>query len=143
MSASHYGIADSPVGLAAWMIDHDLWSMEGISRVFDGDDPGDFGLSRDDVLDNITLYWLTNTGVSSGRIYRENKLGFFDAKGVSVPVAVSVFPDDICPAPRSWVEQAYPKLIHFNELDKGGHFAAWEQPELFVSEVRTGFRSLR
>jgi pimeloyl-ACP methyl ester carboxylesterase len=115
-----------------------MWSMEGISRVFDGDDPGDFGLSRDDVLDSITLYWLTNTGVSSGCIYRENRLGFFDAKGVSAPVAVSVFPDEICPAPRSWVEQAYPNLIHFNELDKGGHFAAWEQPELFISEVRTG-----
>jgi pimeloyl-ACP methyl ester carboxylesterase len=138
-----YGIADSPVGLAAWMIDHDVWSMQGISRVFDGDPDPRFGLSRDDVLDNVTLYWLTNTGVSSGRIYRENKLGFFDAKGVSIPVAVSVFPDEICPAPRSWVEQAYPKLIHFNELDKGGHFAAWDQPELFVSEVRTGLRSLR
>jgi pimeloyl-ACP methyl ester carboxylesterase len=140
---SLYGIADSPVGLAAWMIDHDLWSMQGISRVFDGDPDPRFGLSRDDVLDNVTFYWLTNTGVSSGRIYRENKLGFFDAKGVSIPVAVSVFPDEICPAPRSWVEQAYPKLIHFNELDKGGHFAAWDQPELFVSEVRTGLRSLR
>jgi pimeloyl-ACP methyl ester carboxylesterase len=138
-----YGIADSPVGLAAWMIDHDLWSMQGISRVFVGDRDDRFGLSRDDVLDNVTLYWLTNTGVSSGRIYRENKLGFFDAKGVSIPVAVSVFPDEICPAPRSWVEQAYPKLIHFNELEKGGHFAAWDQPELFVSEVRTGLRSLR
>jgi pimeloyl-ACP methyl ester carboxylesterase len=138
-----YGIADSPVGLAAWMIDHDVWSMQGISRVFDGDPDPRFGLSRDDVLDNVTLYWLTNTGVSSGRIYRENKLGFFDAKGVSIPVAVSVFPDEICPAPRSWVEQAYPKLIHFNELEKGGHFAAWDQPELFVSEVRTGLRSLR
>jgi pimeloyl-ACP methyl ester carboxylesterase len=139
-----YGIADSPVGLAAWMIDHDLASMEGISRVFDGDPDGRFGLSRDDVLDNVTLYWLTNTGVSSGRIYAENKLGFFDAKGVSIPVAVSVFPDEIYAAPRSWVEQAYPKLIHYNnELDKGGHFAAWDQPELFVSEVRTGLRSLR
>jgi len=138
-----YGIADSPVGLAAWMIDHDLASMEGISRVFDGDRSDRFGLSRDDVLDNITLYWLTNTGVSSGRIYRENKRGFFDVKGVSLPVAVSVFPDEICPAPRSWVERAYPQLIHFNELDKGGHFAAWDQPELFVSEVRTGLRSLR
>jgi pimeloyl-ACP methyl ester carboxylesterase len=138
-----YGIADSPVGLAAWMIDHDLWSMEGISRVFDGDDPGDFGLSRDDVLDNVTLYWLTNTGVSSGRIYSEFKGGFFDVKGVSTPVAVSVFPDEICPATRDWAEQAYPKLIHYNELDKGGHFAAWEQPELFVSEVRKGLRSLR
>jgi pimeloyl-ACP methyl ester carboxylesterase len=138
-----YGIADSPVGLAAWMIDHDLWSMEGISRAFDGDPDERFGLSRDDVLDNITLYWLTNTGVSSGRIYRENKLGFFDAKGVSVPAAVSAFPDDICPAVRSWVEKAYPKLIHFNELEKGGHFAAWDQPELFVSEVRTGLKALR
>jgi pimeloyl-ACP methyl ester carboxylesterase len=138
-----YGIADSPIGLAAWMIDHDLWSMAGISRVFDGDDPGDFGLTRDDVLDNITLYWLTNTGVSSGRIYRENKLGFFDAKGVSVPVAVSVFPDEICPAPRSWAEKAYPKLIHYNRLEKGGHFAAFEQPDLLVSEVRTGLSSLR
>jgi pimeloyl-ACP methyl ester carboxylesterase len=138
-----YGVADSPIGLAAWMIDHDLWSMEGISRVFDGDPDGRFGLSRDDVLDNITLYWLTNTGVSSGRIYRESKLGFFDVKGVSVPVAVSVFPDEIYAAPRSWVEQAYPKLIHYNKVDKGGHFAAWDQPELFVSEVRTGLRSLR
>jgi pimeloyl-ACP methyl ester carboxylesterase len=138
-----YGIADSPIGLAAWMIDHDLWSMEGISRVFDGDDPDGFGLTRDDVLDNITLYWLTNTGVSSGRLYRESKLGFFDAKGVSVPVAVSVFPDEICPAVRSWAEKAYPKLIHYNQVDKGGHFAAFEQPELFVSEVRTGLRSLR
>jgi pimeloyl-ACP methyl ester carboxylesterase len=138
-----YGVADSPVGLAAWMIDHDLWSMEGISRVFDGDPDERFGLSRDDVLDNITLYWLTNTGVSSGRIYREYKGGFFDAKGVSIPAAVSVFPDEICPAPQSWVEQAYPKLIHFNELEKGGHFAAWDQPDLFVSEVREGLRSLR
>ena len=138
-----YGIADSPVGLAAWMIDHDLWSMEGILRAFDGDPKDDFGLSRDDVLDNITLYWLTNTGVSSGRIYRENKLGFFDAKGVSIPAAVSVFPDEICPATRRWAEQAYPKLIHYNELDKGGHFAAWDQPELWVDEVRTGLRSLR
>jgi pimeloyl-ACP methyl ester carboxylesterase len=139
-----YGIADSPVGLAAWMIDHDLASMEGISRVFDGNPDGRFGLSRDDVLDNVTLYWLTNTGVSSGRIYAENKLGFFDAKGVSVPAAVSVFPDEIYAAPRSWVEQAYPKLIHYNnDLDKGGHFAAWDQPELFISEIRTGLRSLR
>jgi pimeloyl-ACP methyl ester carboxylesterase len=125
------------------MIDHDMWSMEGISRVFDGDPDSRFGLSRDDVLDNITFYWLTNTGVSSGRIYRESKLGFFDVKGVSVPVAVSVFPDEIYAAPRGWVEQAYPKLIHYNQLDKGGHFAAWDQPELFVSEVRTGLQSLR
>jgi len=138
-----YGIADSPVGLAAWMIDHDSASMEGISRVFDGNPDERFGVSRDDVLDNVTLYWLTNTGVSSGRIYAENKLGFFDAKGVSVPAAVSIFPDEIYAAPRSWVERAYPKLIHFNELDRGGHFAAWDQPELFISEVRTGLRSLR
>ena len=138
-----YGIADSPIGLAAWMIDHDLWSMDGISRVFDGDPDSRFGLSRDDVLDNITFYWLTNTGVSSGRIYRESKLGFFNVKGVSVPVAVSIFPDEIYSAPKSWVEKAYPNLIHYNRLDKGGHFAAWDQPELFVSEVRTGLRSLR
>jgi len=138
-----YGIADSPIGLAAWMIDHDLWSMQGISRVFDGNPDDRFGLSRDDVLDNITLYWLTNTGVSSGRIYRENKLNFFDVKGVSVPAAVSIFPDEIYSAPRNWVEQAYPKLIHYNRLGKGGHFAAWDQPELFISEVRTGLRTLR
>ena len=115
-----YGIADSPVGLAAWMIDHDATSMERISRVFDGHQDG-FGLTRDDVLDNITLYWLTNTGVSSGRLYRDSKLGFFDAKGVSIPVAVSVFPDEIYTVPRSWAEEAYPKLIHHNELGKGGH----------------------
>jgi pimeloyl-ACP methyl ester carboxylesterase len=138
-----YGIADSPIGLAAWMIDHDATSMERILRAFDGDQDG-FGLTRDDVLDNITLYWLTNTGVSSGRIYWENKLGFFDVKGVSIPVAVSVFPDEIYTVPRSWAEQAYPKLIHYNnELERGGHFAAWEEPELFVSEVRAGLRSLR
>jgi pimeloyl-ACP methyl ester carboxylesterase len=140
---SLYGIADSPVGLAAWMIDHDLWSMQGILRLFDGDPDPRFGLSRDDVLDNVSLYWLTNTGVSSGRIYRENKLGFFDVKGVSVPAAVSIFPDEIYAAPRSWVEEAYPNLIHYNKVDKGGHFAAWDQPELFVAEVRTGLRSLR
>ena len=135
-----YGIADSPVGLAAWMLDHDATSMAMISRVFDGQAEG---LTRDDVLDNITLYWLTNTGVSSGRLYRENKLGFFDPKGVSVPVAVSVFPGELYQVPRRWAEEAYPNLIHYNQLDKGGHFAAWEQPELFVSEVRTGLRSLR
>ena len=101
------------------------------------------GLTRDDVLDNITLYWLTNTGVSSGRLYWESKLGFFDVKGVSIPVAVSVFPDEIDAAPRSWVERAYPNLIHYNRLDKGGHFAAWEQPQLLSEEVRAGFRSLR
>ena len=136
-----YGIADSPVGLAAWMIDHDLASLDLISRVFV--DGAEEGLTRDDILDNITFYWLTNTGVSSGRIYRENKLGFFDPKGVSIPVAVSIFPDEIDAVPRSWAERAYPNLVHYNKLDKGGHFAAWEQPELFSEEVRTGFRTLR
>ena len=135
-----YGIADSPVGLAAWMLDHDSTSLALIARVFDG---GSEGLTRDDILDNVTHYWLTNTGVSSGRLYLENKLGFFDPKGVSVPVAVSVFPDELYQVPRSWAEKAYPNLIHYNRLDKGGHFAAWEQPELFCDEVRTGFRSLR
>jgi pimeloyl-ACP methyl ester carboxylesterase len=135
-----YGIVDSPVGLAAWMLDHDSASLELIARVFDGQSEG---LSRDDVLDNITHYWLTNTGVSAGRIYWENKLSFYEPKGVSIPVAVSVFPDEIDAVPRSWAERAYPKLIHYNKLDKGGHFAAWEQPQLFSEEVRTGFRSLR
>ena len=135
-----YGIADSPVGLAAWMLDHDSTSLALIARVFDG---GSEGLTRDDILDNVTHYWLTNTGVSSGRLYLENKLGFFDPKGVSVPVAVSVFPDELYQVPRSWAEEAYPNLIHYNQLDKGGHFAAWEQPELFCDEVRAGFRSLR
>ena len=136
-----YGIADSPVGLAAWMLDHDSTSLALISRVFV--DGAQEGLSRDDVLDNITHYWLTNTGISSGRLYWENKLGFFDPKGVDIPVAVSVFPDELYQVPRSWAEEAYPKLIHYNKLDKGGHFAAWEQPQLFVEEVRTGLRSLR
>ncbi|WP_432846182.1 epoxide hydrolase family protein [Amycolatopsis sp. CA-161197] len=135
-----YGIADSPIGLAAWMLDHDAASLALIARVFDGQSEG---LTRDDVLDNITHYWLTNTGVSSGRLYRENKLGFFDPKGVSVPVAVSVFPDELYQVPRSWAEEAYPRLIHYNRLDKGGHFAAWEQPKLFASEVRAGLRSVR
>jgi pimeloyl-ACP methyl ester carboxylesterase len=136
-----YGIADSPVGLAAYLLDHDAWSLELISRAFDGH-PG--GLTRDDVLDNITLTWLTNTGISSARLYWENKFAsFFGVKGVSVPVAVSAFPDELYQAPRSWAEQAYPKLIHYNKLDNGGHFAAWEQPKLFAEEVRAGFRSLR
>ena len=136
-----YGIADSPVGLASWLLDHDMVSYELISRVFV--DKAEEGLTRDDILDNITHYWLTNTGVSSGRIYWENKLGFFDPKGVSIPVAVSIFPDEIDAVPRSWAEQAYPNLIHYNKVDKGGHFAAWEQPQLFSEEVRTGLRSLR
>jgi pimeloyl-ACP methyl ester carboxylesterase len=139
---SLYGIADSPIGLAAWMLDHDAASMEHILRVFDGDQHG-FGLTRDDVLDNITFYWLTTTGVSSGRLYAENKLGFFDPKGVAVPVAVSSFPEEIYGVPREWAEAAYPNLIHHNELDKGGHFAAWEVPELYVSELRNGLRTLR
>jgi pimeloyl-ACP methyl ester carboxylesterase len=135
-----YGIADSPVGLAAWILDHDIRSLELIARVFDGVPEG---LTRDDVVDNITLYWLTNTGVSSARLYWENKLAFFAPKNVAIPVAVSVFPDDLYAAPRSWVERAYPNLIHYNKLDKGGHFAAWEQPQLFSEEVRAGFRPLR
>ena len=135
-----YGIEDSPVGLAAWILDHDARSYALIGRVFDGQHEG---LTRDDILDNITLYWLTNTGVSSARLYWENKLAFFAPKHVGIPVAVSVFPDDIYTAPRSWVERAYSKLIHYNRLPKGGHFAAWEQPELFAPELRAAFRSLR
>ena len=135
-----YGLADSPIALAAWILDHDPRSYELIARAFSGD-PG--GLTRDDVLDNITLYWLTNTGVSSGRLYWENKLGFFDSKGVSVPAAVSVFPDELYQAPRSWAEKAYPQLIYYNKDGVGGHFAAWEQPQLYSEEVRAGFRSLR
>ena len=139
-----YGIADSPVGLAAYFLDHDARSYESIARLFvDGQPFGD--LTRDDILDNITLTWLTNTALSGARLYWEifGKLGYFTAKGVSIPVAVSVFPDEIYPAPRSWAERAYPKLIHYNKLDKGGHFAAWEQPQLLSAELRTGFRSLR
>jgi len=135
-----YGIADSPVGLAAYFLDHDARSYELIARVFDGKSEG---LTRDDILDNITITWLTNTALSGARLYWENKLGYFNAKGVSIPVAVSVFPDELYPAPRSWAEKAYPKLIHYNRLPKGGHFAAWEQPQLLSEEVRAGFRSLR
>jgi pimeloyl-ACP methyl ester carboxylesterase len=140
-----YGIADSPVGLAAWMLDHDIRSYLMISRVFDGKEEG---LTRDDVLDNVTLYWLTNTAVSSARLYWDTAQistggGFFDVRGVTIPVAVSAFPDEIYQAPRSWTEKAYPKLMHYNRLPKGGHFAAWEQPELFVVELRESFKSLR
>jgi pimeloyl-ACP methyl ester carboxylesterase len=135
-----YAIADSPVGLAAWMIDHDARSYALIARAFDG--PAG-GLTQDDVLDNITLYWLTNTAISSARLYWESKLAFFAVKGVSIPVALSIFPDELYEAPRTWAERAYPKLIHYNKVDKGGHFAAWEQPQLFSEEVRAGFRSLR
>jgi pimeloyl-ACP methyl ester carboxylesterase len=133
-------LADSPVGLATFMIDHDARSLELIARAFDGQREG---LTRDDVLDNITLFWLTNTGVSAARLYWENKLAFFTPKNVTIPVAVSVFPDELYPTPRSWAERAYPKLVHYNKLDKGGHFAAWEQPQFFSEEVRAGFRSLR
>jgi pimeloyl-ACP methyl ester carboxylesterase len=135
-----YGIADSPVGLAAYFLDHDAWSYALISRVFSGEAAG---LTRDDVLDNITITWLTNTAISGARLYWENKLPFFSVKGVSIPVAVSAFPDEIDLCPRSWAERAYPRLIHYNKLDKGGHFAAWEQPQLFSEEVRDGFRPLR
>jgi pimeloyl-ACP methyl ester carboxylesterase len=136
-----YGIADSPVGLAAYFLDHDARSYALISRVFAGESEG---LTRDDILDNITITWLTNTALSGARLYWEYwGKGYFNAKGVSIPVAVSVFPDELYPAPRGWTEKAYPKLIHYNRLPKGGHFAAWEQPQLFSEEVRAGFRSLR
>jgi pimeloyl-ACP methyl ester carboxylesterase len=140
-----YGLADSPVGLAAWMIDHDIRSYQLIARVFDGKTEG---LTRDDILDNVTLYWLTNTAISSARLYWDttqvsNGAGFFDVRGIKIPVAVSVFPDEIYAAPQSWAERAYPKLIHYNKLDKGGHFAAWEQPKAFTSELRAAFKSLR
>jgi pimeloyl-ACP methyl ester carboxylesterase len=139
-----YGIADSPVGLAAWMIDHDARSYQLIRRVFDGQKEG---LSQDDILDNITLYWLTNTAISSARLYWNTRqvstAGFFDPRGVKIPVAVTVFANEIYAAPRTWVESAYPKLIYFVKFDKGTHFAAWEQPELFVGAMREGFRSLR
>jgi pimeloyl-ACP methyl ester carboxylesterase len=136
-----YGIADSPVGLAAYFLDHDARSYALIARVFAGETEG---LTRDDVLDNITITWLTNTALSGARLYWEYwGNGYFNAKGVSIPVAVSVFPDELYPAPRSWTERAYPKLIHYNRLDKGGHFAAWEQPQLLSAELRAGFKSLR
>ena len=139
---SLYGLADSPVALAAWMLDHDALSYEDITQAFvDGQPVG--SLTRDEVLDNITLTWLTNTGISSGRLYWENTLGFFDVKGVSVPAAVSVFPKELFQAPRSWAEAAYPNLMYFNEVDRGGHFAAWQEPQLFTEEVRAGFRPLR
>jgi pimeloyl-ACP methyl ester carboxylesterase len=139
-----YGIVDSPVGLAAWMLDHDIRSYRLIARVFDGKTEG---LTRDDILDNVTLYWLTNTAISSARLYWDNAHfpsgGFFDPRGIKIPVAVSAFPDEIYQAPKSWAEQAYPKLIHYNRPEKGGHFAAWEQPALFSAELRAAFRPLR
>ncbi|GGX69708.1 epoxide hydrolase family protein [Streptomyces fructofermentans] len=135
------GLADSPVALASFLLDHDRDSLILIGRIFV--EGAQEGLSRDDICDNLTLFWLTNTGVSSGRLYRENKVGFFNTKGVTLPAAVSVFPDELYSVPRSWAEQAFPNLIHYNKLPKGGHFAAWEQPESLVSELRTGFQSLR
>jgi pimeloyl-ACP methyl ester carboxylesterase len=137
-----YGLADSPIALAAWMLDHDARSYDDIAKAFVDGAPVD-GLTCDEVLDNITLTWLTNTGISSARLYWENKLGFFDVKGVKVPAAVSVFPRELYQAPRSWAERAYPRLIYFNEVGKGNHFAAWQEPELFTTEVRAAFRSLR
>ena len=141
-----YGIADSPVGLAAWLLDHndaDAQPAAAVASALDRASSADGELTREEILDNITLYWLTNTGVSASRLYWEYKGGFFNAKGVSIPVAVTVFPGEQYEAPRTWAEQAYPNLIHYNKVDKGGHFAAWEQPELFASELRAGFRSLR
>jgi pimeloyl-ACP methyl ester carboxylesterase len=135
-----YALADSPVGLAGWILDHDAASEALIVRVFDGQSEG---LTRDDILDNITLYWLTNTAVSSARLYWEYKGGFFDPRGIQIPVAVSAFPDEIYQAPKSWAEKAYPKLLYYNRPSKGGHFAAWEQPELFSEDLRAAFRSVR
>jgi pimeloyl-ACP methyl ester carboxylesterase len=139
-----YGLVDSPIGLAAWMMDHDARSQEMIARVFDGKAEG---LTRDDVLDNVTLYWLTNTAISSARLYWDNAHhvpgGFFDVRGIKIPVAISAFPDELYQVPRSWAEKAYPKLIHYNKLAKGGHFAAWEQPQFFSAEMRDAFRPLR
>jgi pimeloyl-ACP methyl ester carboxylesterase len=136
-----YGLADSPVALAGWMLDHDARSYDDIAAAFHGHPVGN--LTRDEVLDNITLTWVTNTGISSGRLYWENTLGFFDVKGVTVPAAVSVFPRELYQAPRSWTEQAYPNLIYFNQVHEGNHFAAWQEPDLFTTEVRAAFRSLR
>ena len=141
-----YGIADSPVGLAAWLLDHDDGGGQPAAEVvaaLSRTTSATGELTRDDILDNITLFWLTNTGVSASRLYWEYKGGFWDARGVSIPVAVSVFPGEAYQAPRSWVERAYPNLIHYNQVDKGGHFAAWEQPQLFSEEVRAGFRAVR
>jgi pimeloyl-ACP methyl ester carboxylesterase len=135
-----YGIADSPIGLAAWFLDHDQLSYELIARVFDGKEEG---LTRDDVLDNITITWLTNSALSGARLYWENKHAFFAPRNVSIPVAVSAFPDELYQAPRSWAERAYPKLVHYNKLPKGGHFAAWEQPKLLSEELRAGFKPMR
>jgi pimeloyl-ACP methyl ester carboxylesterase len=141
-----YGIADSPVGLAAWLLDHndaDGQPAAAVTAALDRTTSATGELTRDELLDNITLYWLTNTGVSASRLYWEYKGGFFNAKGVAIPVAVTVFPGEQYQAPRTWTERAYPNLIYYNQVDKGGHFAAWEQPQLFASELRAAFRSLR
>jgi len=137
-----YGLADSPIASAAWMIDHDAKSYDDIAQAFVDKEPVG-NLTRDEILDNVTLYWLTNTGISSARLYWENTLGFFDAKGVTVPTAVSTFAREIYQVPRSWAEQAYPHLVYFNEVPVGNHFAAWQEPELFTKELRTGLRTLR
>jgi len=135
-----YALEDSPIGLAAWMLDHDAVSMALISRVFNGQTEG---LTREDIVSNISLYWLTGTSTSSARLYWESKLAFFAPKGITIPVAVSAFPDELYQAPKSWTEKAYPKLIHYNKLNKGGHFAAWEQPQTFTEELRASFKILR
>ena len=140
-----YGIADSPVGLAAWILDHDARSYALITRVFDGQSEG---LTRDDILDNITFYWFTNTAVSSARLYWEarqtpSRGGFFDARGVKIPVSATVFPDEIYAAPQSWAKRAYSNLLYYKRHDKGTHFAAWEQPQLLVGDLRASFKSLR
>ena len=141
-----YGIADSPVGLAAWLLDHNDAGGQpaaAVTTALDRAASATGELTRDEILDNITLYWLTNTGVSASRLYWEYKGGFFNTKGVAIPVAVSVFPGEQYQAPRSWAQRAYPQLIYYNQVAKGGHFAAWEQPQLFSAELREAFRSLR
>ena len=135
-----YGIEDSPIGLAAWILDHDIWTYRQFVRLFDGEQ---FGFTRDEILDNITLYWLTKTGVSSARLYWENKSLFVTPKGVNIPVVVSVFPEEIFPIPKKWAEKAYPKLLYYQKHPEGAHFAAWEQPKALVDDMRNGFRSLR
>jgi hypothetical protein len=135
-----YGIADSPIGLAAWMLDHDAASLALIARVFDG---AEEGLSRDDVLDNVTLFWLTGTGISAARLYWENKLAFFAPMGIEIPVGVSAFAEELYQCPRSWAERAFPRLVHYQAHDKGGHFAAWEQPAALIDDIRATFRSIR
>ena len=135
-----YGLEDSPIALAAWIIDHDIWTYRQIARLFDGEE---FGFTRDEIIDNITLYWLTKTGVSSARLYWENKSLFVTPKGVGIPAVVSVFPEEIFPIPKKWAEKAYPKLLYYQKHAEGAHFAAWEQPSALVDDMRNGFRSLR